>query len=74
MVWQPRTNNSNLMEVLSNDRLWQALSRLDPRERESVLEYLEGQPIGAHAESRRCLATAKEKLRDFYLSIHVVSL
>lgn len=45
-----------------------------PRERESVLEYLEGQPIGAHAESRRCLATAKEKLRDFYLSIHVVSL
>ena len=74
MVRQPRTNNSNLMEVLSNDRLWQALSRLDPRERESVLEYLEGQPIGAHAESRRCLATAKEKLRDFYLSIHVVSL
>ena len=52
MVRQPRTNNSNLMEVLSNDRLWQALSRLDPR----------------------CLATAKEKLRDFYLSIHVVSL
>lgn len=47
MVRQPRTNNSNLMEVLSNDRLWQALSRLDPRERESVLEYLEGQPIGA---------------------------
>ena len=45
MVRQPRTNNSNLMEVLSNDRLWQALSRLDPRERESVLEYLEGQPI-----------------------------
>ena len=71
---QPRTNNSNLMEVLSNDRLWQALSRLDPRERESVLEYLEGQPTGTHAESRRCLATAKEKLRDFYLSIHVVSL
>ena len=30
MVRQPRTNNSNLMEVLSNDRLWQALSRLDP--------------------------------------------
>ena len=27
MVRQPRTNNSNLMEVLSNDRLWQALSR-----------------------------------------------
>jgi len=74
LVRQPRTNNSNLMEVLSNDRLWQALSRLDPRERESVLEYLEGQPTGAHAESRRCLATAKEKLRDFYLSIHVVSL
>lgn len=69
-----RANSSDLMEVLSNDRLWQALSRLDPSERESVLEYLEGQPAGTHAESRRTLATAKEKLRDFYLSIHVVSL
>lgn len=36
MVRQPRTNNSNLMEVLSNDRLWQALSRLDPRERWNI--------------------------------------
>ena len=28
MVRQPRTNNSNLMEVLSNDRLWQAPSAI----------------------------------------------
>lgn len=65
---------SSLTEVLSNDRLWQALSRLDPREREHVLEYLDGQPAASHADARRCLASAKEKLRDFYLSIHVVSL
>ena len=66
--------NTCLPEVLCNDRLWQALSRLDPHEREYVLEYLDGQPTGSHPESRRCLAAAKEKLRNYYLSIHVVSL
>lgn len=65
---------SSLTEVLSNDRLWQALSRLDPHEREYVLEYLDGQPAANHADARRYLTSAKEKLRDFYLSIHVVSL
>lgn len=52
-------------------RLRKAMARLDPEEREAVLNYLEG------TQKRKCsqketFQSALDKLRDYYMATHVV--
>lgn len=61
--------DSHEEDLLCEKRLRQALSRLDPSERQAVILYLDGIRPKQRAE-RDMLDTAMKKLREFYLALH----
>lgn len=52
-------------ELDANDRLHKALTRLEPKERESVLLYLKGYTL-RKKEDKSAFASAMDKLKTFY--------
>lgn len=58
---------TNVNDVLAEDQLRQALARLEPRERDVVILYLEGtQP--RHKVQKADFASALDKLRTYYMT------
>lgn len=64
-----RNGNS---DPIREKRLRQALARLEPRERQAVLDYLDGMKP-ARRSVKDSFDTALEKLRDYYLSTYAVA-
>lgn len=69
---EPEQNDAVcLADLISNDRLWKALSRLNPTERACVIQYLDDQAAPS-PDFKHCLDSAMEKLRSYYLTSHAV--
>ena len=59
-------------DPIREKRLRQALAKLEPRERQAVLDYLDGMKP-AQRSVRDSFGTALEKLRDYYLGVYAAS-